>query len=119
VHNLKVADYNTYYAFAGDSALLVHNCGNKKKRNKVEPHPDAEGPHTTWKTDPQTGKITRHETYTPNSRNPSGFDKVQSTDLVGAPHINKKTGAAIPTPHTQGKHIPGGVRSATPGETPK
>jgi len=31
VHNLKVADYHTYYAFAGDSALLVHNCGGVGK----------------------------------------------------------------------------------------
>ena len=92
---------------------------SKKRGNKVQPHPDAEGPHTTWKKDPQTGEITRHETYKPNPRNPSGFDKVQSTDLKGAPHVNKKTGDVIPTPHTQGKNIPGGVRPATPDEIPR
>jgi len=86
---------------------------------KVTPIKDAKGAHTTWKTDPQTGKITRHETWTPNSKNPSGFDKVQSTDVKGAPHINKKTGESVPTPHTQGKNIPGGVRPARPDEIPK
>ena len=122
-YNFEVEDFHTY--FVGDSALWVHNmCGGdggvpKKRRNKAQPHPDAEGPHTTWKKDPQTGKITRHETYNPNPRNPTGFDKVQSTDLKGAPHVNKKTGEAIPTPHTQGKNIPGGVRAATPDEIPR
>ena len=102
-----------------DDVVAVVKKAKKAKRNKVEPHPDAEGAHTTWKTDPQTGKITRHETYTPNVKNPSGFDKVQSTDLTGAPHINKNTGDAIPTPHTQGKGIPGGVRPATADEIPR
>ena len=89
------------------------------RTKKVEPIKDAGGPHTTWKADPQTGEITRHETWTPNPRNPRGWDKVQSTDLKGAPHINKQTGEAIPTPHTQGKAIPGGVRPADPSEIPR
>ena len=89
------------------------------KRKQVKPHPDATGAHTTWKSNPQTGKITRHETYRPNPKNPSGFDKVKSTDLTGAPHVNKSTGASVPTPHTQGKGIPGGVRPATPNEIPR
>lgn len=89
------------------------------RTKKVEPIKDASGPHTTWKADPQTGQITRHETWKPNPRNPTGWDKGQSTDLRGAPHINKQTGEAIPTPHTQGKGIPGGVRPANPSEIPK
>lgn len=88
------------------------------RTKKVEPIKDASGPHTTWKSDPQTGEITRHETWTPNPRNPNGWDKVQSTDITGAPHINKQTGEAVPTPHTQGKNIPGGVRPAEPSEIP-
>ena len=91
---------------------------NITRTKKVKPIKDANGPHTTWKTDPQTGQITRHETWNPNPRNPTGWDKVQSTDLKGAPHINKQTGEAIPTPHTQGKGIPGGVRPASPSEIP-
>jgi len=89
------------------------------RTKKVEPITDASGPHTTWKADPQTGGITRHETWRPNPRNPSGWDTVQSTDLRGASHINKQTGEAIPTPHTQGKGIPGGVRPAKPREIPR
>jgi len=89
------------------------------RTKKVEPIKNADGAHTTWKTDPQTGKITRHETWTPNARNPRGFDKVQSTDIKGVPHINKRTGEAIQTPHTQGKNIPGGVRPARPDEIPR
>ncbi len=92
---------------------------NTKRTKKVEPIKDASGPHTTWKSDPHSGEITRHETWAPNPRNPSGWDKVQSTDLKGAPHINKQTGEAVPTPHTQGKNIPGGVRPAKSSEIPK
>ena len=93
--------------------------GNIARTKKVEPIRDAYGPHTTWKTDPQTGNITRHETWTPNPRNPSGWDSTKSTDLIGRPHIDKQTGKPIPTPHTQGKDIPGGVRQANPNEIPK
>lgn len=88
------------------------------RTRKVEAITDASGPHTTWKSDPQTGEITRHETWTPNSQNPTGWDSVQSTDLRGTSHINKQTGETVPTPHTQGKGIPGGVRPADPSEIP-
>jgi RHS repeat-associated protein len=77
---------------------------------KLGPITKALGPHTTWKT--VCGKITRHETWTPNPRNPKGWDSVQSTDVVGKGH------GGVPTPHTQGPGIPGGVRPAQPGEIP-
>jgi RHS repeat-associated protein len=85
---------------------------------KVKPHPDATGPHTTWKTD-RDGRITRHESWEPNSKNPTGWDSKQSTDIVGRSHRNSTTGDAIPTPHTQGKGIEGGVRPAEQWEIPK
>ena len=116
-YNFEVADINTYYVSA--ARVLVHNCAEKVRTKKVEPLENADGPHTTWKADPQTGEITRHETWTPNPRNPKGWDSVQSTDMRGAPHVNKQTGQTVPTPHTQGKHIPGGVRPATANEIPK
>ena len=97
--------------------LLLATMG-RARTSKVEPIADADGPHTTWKNDPVSGEITRHETWAPNSRNPTGWDSVQSTDIKGAPHINKETGIAIPTPHTQSKDISGGVRPATQNEIP-
>ena len=51
VHNLKVADYHTYYAFAGDSALLVHNCGGTPK---LLPAPKPKG---NANTAPEIGTI--------------------------------------------------------------
>lgn len=88
------------------------------RTQRVEPNQTASGPHTTWKTDPQTGQITRHETWTPNPRNPTGWDSYQSTDLVGRAHRNKMSLDYIGTPHTQSKNIPGGVRPADPFEIP-
>jgi RHS repeat-associated protein len=95
-----------------------------KNRVKVTPVKEAEGPHSAWKTDQKTEEITRTETYTPNAQNPAGHDKVKSVDITGAPHRNKETGEAVPTPHVQGRNddgspIPGGVRPATPEEIPK
>lgn len=88
------------------------------KLKKLGPIENAAGPHTVWKTGPD-GQIIRHETYTPNPQNPIGWDKVQSTDITGRPHFNKETGQYIPTPHTQGPSIPGGVRPALPNAIPK
>ena len=48
------------------------------EQRNLESIKDASAPHTTWKSDPQTGEITRHETWSPNPRNPNGWDKVQA-----------------------------------------
>lgn len=88
-------------------------------RRRMGPDPSAEGPHSTFRRDSE-GNIIRHETYEPNPRNPkTGFDRVRSTDVTGSPHYNKVTRQDVPTPHTQGRDIPGGVRPADPQEIPK
>jgi hypothetical protein len=90
------------------------------RSSKLKSDSRAEGPHTTFKTD-KDRNVTRHETWEPNPQNPSGFDSKQSTDVDvnGKAHHNKVTGEDVPTPHTQGKDIPGGVRPAKPEEIPK
>jgi RHS repeat-associated protein len=99
--------------------LNLKRClGAAKRTKKVMPDTTAQGPHTVWKEDPVTGEITRHETWTPNPKNPTGWDSVQSTDLRGRPHRNSQTGQPVPPPHTQGNNIPGGVRPALPSEIP-
>lgn len=87
------------------------------RSNRLKPDSRAQGDHTTFKTD-SDGNITRHETFETNPQNPSGFDSVQSTDVTGPAHQNKVTGEIVPTPHTQGKGIEGGVRPALPEEIP-
>ena len=87
-------------------------------RSGLQPDPNARGPHSTSRIGPD-GQIRRHETWDPNPRNPRGWDSRQSTDLSGRPHTNKKTGKAVPTPHTQGRNIPGGVRPARADEIPR
>ena len=104
-YNFEVADYHTYYV--GECNVLVHNMCRKK--NKLKPDPDAKGPHTTFKRDPATGKITNYATYEPNPLNPTGFDEVLRFDGVGHAH------GGIPVPHV---HTPHGVRAALPQEIP-
>jgi len=85
---------------------------------KLGPDPAAEGPHSTFKTDPQ-GKVTSHAEWKSNPKNPSGYDQVKRTDVEGAADYNKATGKDVPTPHTHEKGTPGGVRPATPDEVPR
>lgn len=78
----------------------------------MKPDPNAKGPHTTFSRDPKTGQVNHYATYDPNPLNPTGFDEVLRYDGVGKAH------GGIPTPHIEGKSIPGGVRAAFPWEIP-
>jgi RHS repeat-associated protein len=90
-----------------------------RQRNHLRPESGAGGPHTTFRRDRSTGNVTHTETWRPNPRNPTGFDSVQRVDTTGRPHVNRETGQAVPTPHVQGRDIPGGVRPAEPHEVPQ
>ena len=116
-YNLTVTDFETY--FVGALGVLVHNCpsGGRGSSN-LQPVKGAEGAHSTFRRD-ANGNVTHTATYQPNSRNPSGFDEVSRTDVTGAAHYNKVTGEMVPTPHVQGKEIPGGVRPAKAEEIPR
>lgn len=87
-------------------------------KNNTAPDDRAEGPHSVRKPPAGEGPIRGHTQYEPNPKNPSGFDEKKRTDVVGRPHVNKETGQPVPTPHTTGKDVPGGVRPATPDELP-
>ena len=78
----------------------------------------AEGPHVTFKVDAK-GRVAHYAEWTPNPRNPSGWDMVKKVDMRGDPHFNKIQQEWIPTPHAQGRSIPGGVRPLEPWEVPK
>ena len=88
-----------------------------KSKNKLQPDPDAIGPHSTFKGDPNTRKITNYETYEVNPKNPTGFDTKLRYDGIGTPHYNKKTGEEL-LPHVHDKNAPGGVRKPYPYEKP-
>jgi len=47
------------------------------------------------------------------------YDGGKPDGSAGAPHVNKQTGESTPTPHVQGKGVPGGVRPAETWEIPK
>ena len=114
------------YDLASDSPLAAGGGGRgraakggvpKPRVKKMTPDPNAKGPHSTWKADGD-GRVKGYAEWKPNSRNPSGFDKVKRVDLQGGSHYNKATGQDVPTPHTHGPNIPGGVRPANPSEIP-
>ncbi|MBN3524652.1 polymorphic toxin-type HINT domain-containing protein [Paenibacillus apiarius] len=101
----------------GIGNVVQKNTG--KAKNFMKSDPQATGDHTVLKRDPKTQTVTNYETYKSNPLNPSGFDKVQRYDGIGKSHINKITKQNVPTPHVNGKSIPGGVRPAYPEEIPK
>ena len=103
---------------ADANSMMNENTSNQsggRSSNDLKPDSKAEGAHTTFKTD-ANGNVTNHATYEPNSKNPSGFDQKQRTDVTGGSHYDKATGKDVSTPHT---HTQEGVRPAKPEELPK
>ncbi len=88
---------------------------------KLKPDSAAQGPHSTFKRDPQTGKVTGHAEWD------AAGNPVKRTDVTGSAH------GPVKTPHTHeygppnvnpatGKSYPGNevrVRPATPDEIPR
>jgi RHS repeat-associated protein len=109
-------------AVNANSIPIAGGPGSGKAVNKLKPDPLATGNHTTFKTN-NMGKVYKYETY--KQTNSGHFNPVKRFDggkpdgSAGAAHVNKKTKQAIPTPHVQGKDIPGGVRPASPYEIPQ
>jgi RHS repeat-associated protein len=102
-------------AIVAIGAGIARGGGGGRGANNLKPDPSAGGPHSTFKTNAQ-GKVSGHAEWTPNQRNPSGFDQVKRIDTQYAnPHADR----GIPTPHVHEKSAPGGVRPATPAELPK
>jgi RHS repeat-associated protein len=99
---------------AGEGAAKQGKGGGRGSNN-LRPDANAEGDHSTFKTDPQ-GKVTNYAEWEENPRNPSGFDEVKRLDKTGGSHFDKATGQDVPTPHV---HEGGGVRPALPEEIPK
>ena len=83
--------------------------------------PEPSGPHSTFRRDPQTGKVTHYETKQPqtNPQNPNPWETVKRYDGTGKPHFNKSTQRYVPTPHVHDPSTPGEVRPATPDEIPR
>lgn len=88
-----------------------------KAKNKLKPDPSATGAHTTYKVDPNTGKVTNYKTWEPNPQNPYGFDMVKGYDGIGKPHYNKLTKEYL-MPHIHDPKVPGKLRKPLPWEIP-
>jgi hypothetical protein len=104
-YNFEVAESHTYHV--GQNGICVHN--SCRGGNNLKPDPNAESAHSTFRTDANR-KVTHYAEWSPNSKNPSGFDLVKRFDGIGGAHTNSFTGIEVLTPHVHGKIIPGGVR---------
>jgi hypothetical protein len=74
--------------------------GSGRGANKLKSDPAVKGSsHSTFKTDPNTKKVTNYETYEYNPKNPNGVEKVKRYDGTGERHFNKYTKEYVNTPH--------------------
>lgn len=85
-------------------------------RGRLQPDPNARGPHSTFKRDPQTGKITKYDTFDRNPGSPDFWERIKSFQRSGPPHFDKATGRLVPTPHI---NEAGGARTPLPWEIPQ
>ena len=98
------------------NSQISGNTGRGK--NNIKPDTNAQGSHSVYKRDPNTGKITNYKTYEPNPKNPSGFDEIIGYDGVVKSHVNKATGESL-MPHVHDKTVPGGVSEPYTYKIPK
>jgi hypothetical protein len=91
-----------------------------RNKNKLEPHPEAAGPHSTFKRDPNTGKVTNYETYQKqtNPKNPSPWELQKRYDGAGGGHYIPSMGKKV-LPHVHDATAEDGVRVPTAEEIPK
>lgn len=86
--------------------------------NNQKPDRSASAEHSTFRTDPKTGKITNTATYKVNPQNKTGFDEVKRVDVKGGSHRHSKTGEEIKTPHVHEPKVKD-PRPARPDELPR
>ncbi|KAF3361875.1 Uncharacterized protein PHSC3_001642 [Chlamydiales bacterium STE3] len=95
----------------------------KGKRKRFSPDKNAEGAHSTFRRDPDTGEITHYETFKPqtNHRNPNLWESEKRYDNGSSSegHFNKVIDKYINVPHVHEPHTPGGVRVPENWEIPR
>ena len=92
----------------------------KTSRNRFTPDINTTGPHTVFRRDPVTGKVTHYETYKPqtNPLDPKPWESVVRFDGVGKGHTNKILQELVETPHVHDPLYPGGIRTPYAWEIP-
>ena len=85
---------------------------------RLKPDVAADGAHTVFRRG-GNGEVKNYSTFTPNPKNPTGFDLYKRFDRYGGTHMNKVTNQRVPTPHIHSRTTAGGVRSAKPWEIPR
>jgi hypothetical protein len=122
---LAAAGMSSSMAAQGLKNLLGNGKGGDivqaRDKNKLEPNKSADGDHSTFQRD-DNGNVYKHQEWKANPRNPNKFDAGDRFDggrkdgTPGVPHVNKKTGTSILTPHIT--QADGTARTPTPTELP-
>ncbi|MDO5614806.1 MAG: polymorphic toxin type 24 domain-containing protein [Cruoricaptor ignavus] len=101
------------------AVALIHKAGGKMS-NKLTPNKEAAGDHSSFSRD-KNGNIYKYETYEKTKTghfNPTKrFDGGKPDGSSGSPHIDKKSGQSVTTPHVQDKS--GNTRKPTNDELPR
>jgi hypothetical protein len=105
IYNLTVATAHTF--FVGDGQWLVHNaCPGRggRHKNDLVPDPHATGPHSTFKKDQTTGKVTNYATWEQNPYYGGKWEETIRYDAVGKSHAEIGTKKSI-LPHVHDKNM--------------
>jgi RHS repeat-associated protein len=107
-------------AFTAAKSLGKAAKGGRRAGKQFRPHPKAEGPHTVFRRDPETGRVSHYETYdSPSPGVGKRFDGVgPSHGGVDTPHVHPTTYHSNPADPTRGRFVEGPARPATPDELP-
>jgi hypothetical protein len=105
-------------AITGAAIGTAVDAGFLLARGRLSFDPDAIGPHSVFKRNPQTRQVDKYDEFHPNPQNPKGFDRAKSFQRTGRPHTNKVTKRPDPTPHVNDPKAPGGVAGPSRGRFP-
>ncbi|MCK7627471.1 hypothetical protein MUU72_30995 [Streptomyces sp. RS10V-4] len=115
---LGLAPALNHHAYVDNPLIQLDPLGLARAK-RLRPHPDATGPHTTFRRDGTTGQVTHYAEWAPqdNPHDPAPWKMTKRVDMVGPAHFDRKTGVTIPTPHV---NLPDGrARPTEPGRTPR
>ncbi|MFN2468450.1 MAG: RHS repeat-associated core domain-containing protein [Gaiellaceae bacterium] len=91
------------------------------RAKRLVPDTRAGGPHSVFRRDPVSRRVTHYESYRPqrNPLDPRPWESVKRFDGVGRPHYNKIDRRYVPPPHVHDRRVRGGVRPARQWEVPQ
>jgi len=131
---IRTSQLATFPKFRLPNEILTGRCksfnstplklNNISSRNRLVPNLKAKGPHSVFRRNSLSGKVTHYETFRPHTNpfDPKPWESIKRLDNSGRgdiSHFNKVLKVEVFEPHVHDPHALGGVRPADYWEIPK